>query len=142
MKPYLLDVNVLIALAWKNHVHSREAQEWFSRRGAGAFRVCPITQTAFVRISSNPAFSTAAVTPAEAIGLLRRIADLPGYGFWPDDLSLTDSPTGATIIAGHRQVTDKYLLDLAGSHDGILATLDRGAAGLGRSQGHEVELLL
>ena len=26
MTPYLLDTNVLIALAWPNHVHHREAQ--------------------------------------------------------------------------------------------------------------------
>ena len=48
MKPYLLDTNVLIALAWPNHVHHREAQTWFEKKGAAGFRTCPITQTGFV----------------------------------------------------------------------------------------------
>ncbi len=31
-------------------------------------------------------------------------------------------------MTGHRQVTDSYLASLAGSNDGILATLDRALA--------------
>ena len=38
MKPYLLDTNVLIALAWPNHVHYRESQAWFENKGAAGFR--------------------------------------------------------------------------------------------------------
>ena len=51
MTPYLLDVNVLIALAWPNHVHHGEALRWFEAKAVKAFRTCPMTQAGFVRIS-------------------------------------------------------------------------------------------
>jgi toxin-antitoxin system PIN domain toxin len=141
MKPYLLDTNVLIALAWPNHVHHAEATAWFLRKAVSAFRTCPITQTGFVRISSNPSFAVNAVTPAEALALLDRIAKLPGHGFWPDDLPAAEAFGGPPILATHRQVTDRYLLALAHAHDGLLATLDRGIAALVRDCPERLELV-
>ena len=88
MKPYLLDVNVLIALVWPSHLHHEQAQRWFARRRAAGFRTCPLTQTAFVRISSNPNFTPNAVGPREALALLDRITSMPEHAFWPDDLPL------------------------------------------------------
>jgi len=141
VKPYLLDTNVLIALAWPNHVHHAEATSWFLRKAAGAFRTCPITQTGFVRISSNPSFAADTVTPGEALALLDRIAKLPGHGFWPDDLPAVEAFGGLPILATHRQVTDRYLLALAGAHDGVLATLDRGIAALVRDCPERLEVV-
>ncbi len=141
MKPYLLDTNVLIALAWPNHVHHAEATAWFLRKAAPGFRTCPITQTGFVRISSNPSFSGNAVAPAEALALLDRITRLPGHGFWPDDLSAADALAAKSVLGTHRQVTDAYLLSLAATHDGILATLDRGILSLARQCPDRLELV-
>ncbi len=141
MKPYLLDVNVLVALAWPNHVHHRQAQTWFAQKGAAAFRTCPMTQTGFVRISSNPAFSPAAVTPAQALGLLERVAQLPGHEFWPDDIQWRDAAALCPPLAGHRQVMDAYLLALAGLRGGVLATLDRAAVALARREPASVEVV-
>ena len=143
MKPYLLDTNVLIALAWPNHLHHHEAQRWFEQKARAAFRTCPITQTGFVRISSNPAFTRTAVSPAEALLLLRQVATLPGHDFWPDDLSLYDAveAAGATLV-GHRQVTDAYLVSLALSRGGVLATFDRGVEALARRSPEAVELVV
>ena len=104
MKPYLLDINVLIALAWHNHVHHEDAQRSFARKGAAGFRTCPITQTGFVGISSNPAFTPQAVTPGEALDLLDRITQLPGHDFWFDDLPLRNAVAPGTLLGGHRQV--------------------------------------
>ncbi len=132
MKPFLLDTNVLIALAWPNHVHHAPALEWFGRNASGAFRTCPITQTGFVRISSNPSFTASAATPGEALDLLGRITRLPGHAFWPDDLAVAEVLSNQPLLGSHRQVTDAYLLALAAAHDGVLASLDRGIAGLAR----------
>ena len=140
MKPYLLDINVLIALAWPNHLHHRDAQAWFSRKGAAGFRTCPITEAGFVRISSNPAFTSEAVAPGDAMALLERMTKLRGHGFWPDDLALREAVRGLAL-AERRQVTDAYLLALASAQGGVLATLDRGAAALARQAGHAVELI-
>jgi uncharacterized protein len=138
VKPYLLDTNILIALAWPNHVHHRETLAWFGAKAAEGFRTCPITQTGFVRISSNPAFTPHAPSPAEAMALLRRITELPGHGFWPDDQPINASP----VVVTHRQVTDAYLLALAIAHDGALATLDRGIRTLARRTPERLELVL
>ena len=125
MKPYLLDVNVLIALAWPSHVHHRVARRWFARIRSAGFRTCPMTQAGFVRISSNPAFTDDAASPQGAMGLLDAVTALPEHDFWPDDLPLREAiPAGAPLL-GHRQVTDAYLLGLAKARGGRLATLDR-----------------
>ncbi len=139
MKPLLLDINVLVALAWPVHVHHRLAQEWFARRRNAGFRTCPLTQTGFVRISSNPNFHAQAVSPRTALTLLEKITSLPEHGFWPDDLPLTDAVGKNHQLIGHRQVTDVYLLGLAASKGGIVATLDR--AMLSAAPGGPVELL-
>jgi toxin-antitoxin system PIN domain toxin len=128
LKPFLLDTNVLIALAWPNHVHHEQSLDWFRRKGSAGFRTCPITQTGFVRISSNPSFTPNAVSPWEALALLAKITRLPGHDFWPDDLSLEAAFELYPPIAGHRQVTDGYLVALAIEHGGVLATLDRAVA--------------
>lgn len=128
---YLLDVNVLIALAWPSHVHHGAAQTWFRATGQRGWATCPITQTAFVRISSNPKFIDGAVTPSQAVELLAEVTKRTRHEFWADDLSIAET---AVIpwphVVGHRQVTDAYLLGLAQSHGGKLATLDGGVSAL------------
>jgi uncharacterized protein len=141
MKPYLLDTNVLIALTWPNHVHHQEAQAWFAQKGSAGFRTCPLTQTGFVRISSNSAFTSAAVTPGEALALLEQVIQLPGHDFWPDDIPLDKALVRRSALTGHRQITDAYLLALASLHGGILATLDRAVASLARGDRAAVEII-
>jgi uncharacterized protein len=141
MRPFLLDTNILIALAWRNHVHHTEVARWFERKAVPGFRTCPITQMGFVRISSNPSFSPAAVLPAEAIALLERVTNLPGHGFWPDDLPLPQAVAAYPVLASHRHITDGYLLSLAIAHDGILATLDRGIVALAKGFPDRLELV-
>ena len=87
---------------------------------------CPLTQTAFVRILSNPAFSPDALTPGDAGALLRANLGHPGHRFWVDELSFIQALEPLTPrLAGHQQVTDAYLLGLAMHKKGKLATMDR-----------------
>lgn len=141
MKPYLLDVNLLIALAWPSHVHYHVAQKWFAKKRTAGFRTCALTQIGFVRISSNPKFTPDAVSPHEALTLLNRVTTLPEHKFWPADLALSDAIAKLEPIVGHRQITDAYLLALARSRRGILATLDRGTLSLAGAKEQGVELL-
>jgi uncharacterized protein len=67
---FLLDVNVLIAMAWPTHRAHERVQEWLAHNAREGWATCPLTQTAFVRILSNPAFSPNALTPADALALL------------------------------------------------------------------------
>lgn len=141
MKPYLLDVNVLLALAWPNHVHHAEALDWFGRKAAAAFRTCPLTETGFVRISCNPAFTSGAVLPSQAVELLKRITALRGHGFWADDLPAADAFAGIPLAGTHRQITDAYLLALAAAHQGVLATLDRGVSAIAKHRADSLEVI-
>jgi toxin-antitoxin system PIN domain toxin len=141
LKPYLLDVNVLIALAWPSHVHHHEAQRWFGKVRKAGFRTCPLTQTGFVRISSNPKFMPDAASPSDAMALLERITALPQHEFWPDDLQLSEALRGEPLVIGHRQVSDAYLLALATAHRGILATFDQAVLSLSGAKNGCLELL-
>ena len=128
---HLLDVNLLIALAWPSHVHHRKAQQWFQQTGQKGWASCPITQTAFVRISSNPKFIDGAVSPQEAISLLTKATASKHHEFWVDDIEVGEgNALPLTHLIGHRQVTDLYLIGLAMEHKAKLATLDSGVRAL------------
>ena len=141
----LLDVNVLVALAWPNHVHHAVAQRWFARREREEWATCPLTQSGFVRVSSNPRALPTAVMPEEAILALRRIVELPRHVFWVDDVSLaTSEHVDLDRLLSYRRVTDAHLLALALHRGGRLATLDRRILGLvpsGVAEAIAVELL-
>ena len=123
----LPDVNVLVALAWPNHVHHDRAVAWFREHSARGWATCPATQTGFVRVSSNPRAIPDACMPQDAIALLQRYVALPGHHFWPDDIALADSPAIARDkLIGYRQITDAHLLALAIVRGGRLVTFDRG----------------
>lgn len=126
----LLDVNILIALAWPSHVHHGAAHAWFAEQSNSGWATCPLTQCAFVRISSNPKVIPEAVTPGEALALLRDMVALEHHVFWPDDLPLADESVPTGLVLGHQQITDAYLLGLALHHGGKLVTLDRSLAAL------------
>lgn len=135
MKPTLLDVNLLVALSWPAHEHHDAAQLWFQSRQASGFATCPFTQTGLVRILSNPAAVSGAVRAVAAARLLERIMALPGHVFWPDDLVVSKVILARPGIIGHRQIMDAYLIELARTRGGILATLDRAAPTLaGKSE--------
>jgi toxin-antitoxin system PIN domain toxin len=131
---HLLDTNVLIALAWPQHVHHGEAHAWFSKVGREAWSTCPITQLGFVRISSNPKIIREAVSPREALALLEQMIALSAHQFWPDAIAPAQASTLSSLaLVGHRQVTDAYLLALAQHRKGKLATFDGGVAELMQS---------
>ena len=127
MSAFLLDVNVLVALFWPAHEHHEQAQSWFAKKSRSGWATTPITQAGFVRIVSNPSFSRDAVTPAEAVQYLGSNLQHRHHQFWPDAVSLPEAlqPLLPRLF-GHRQVTDAYLLGIAASNRGKLATLDAG----------------
>jgi toxin-antitoxin system PIN domain toxin len=123
---------VLVALAWPNHVHHEAAHRWFdSLRPRAGWATCPMTESGFVRVSSNSRIVPEARSPREAIALLERIVALPGHRFWADTVSIVSSPHIARArLLGHGQITDAHLLALALSNGGALATFDAGVIAL------------
>lgn len=128
---FLLDANVLIALAWSAHRSHGKVQEWFRRRASAGWATCPLTEAGFVRIISNPAFSPDALTPRDALALLQASLQHASYRFWADEVDLARALEPLqTRITGHQQVTDAYLLGLAMHKAGKLATMDESIATL------------
>jgi len=128
---FLLDVNVLIAMAWPTHRGHAKVQEWLARHALEGWATCPLTQTAFVRVLSNPAFSPNALTPGDALALLQANLGHPAHRFWADEVSFAQAlEPFAPRLTGHQQVTDAYLLGLAMHKKGKLATMDRAVRAL------------
>ena len=67
---YLLDVNVLIALADPAHVQHEAAHGWFGSGGAASFATCPLTENGLLRIVGNHRYPNSPGTPAAAAGIL------------------------------------------------------------------------
>lgn len=136
----LLDVNVLIALGWPNHVHHATARAWFARNSEKGWATTPITETGFVRISSNRTVMRVSTTPAIAIAQLAALTALRGHTFWPDDVPMVVGADGdTTVVTSHRQVTDRHLIAVAVRYGGRLITFDAALAD--SAAGGVVELL-
>lgn len=131
MKTALLDVNILTALLWPAHEHHGRVHRWFGRRGDAGWATCSLTQLGFVRIVSNPAFSSDALSPAGAVELLAVNLSHGAHEFWSESLQVPAAIRGMeTVLQGHKQLTDAYLLALASRRNGVLATFDRGVRDL------------
>lgn len=131
MKAALLDINILTALLWPTHEHHDVAHRWFAGRADAPWATCSLTQLGFVRIVSNPAFSRDALSPTDALALLRDNFAHPAHEFWIDDVQVPAAVKAMNARAqGYKQLTDAYLLALAHRRKGVLATFDRGLRSL------------
>ena len=104
MSVSLLDVNVLLALAWPTHVHHLAAHRWFTENHEAGWATCPLTQLGFVRLSMQPAVVKIPILFGDVMEALAQMTANGAHRFWP--------------------------LDLAILHQGRLATFDRRILGL------------
>lgn len=121
----LLDVNVLVALAWEQHVHHDRCHRWFDERGDSSWATAPVTESGFVRVSMHPPAVGRTVTGAEVTELLRSLRAVPGHRFICDRSTLAAPLIDLERLVSRRQVTDLHLVNLAAQNGGRLATLDR-----------------
>ncbi|WP_309615597.1 TA system VapC family ribonuclease toxin [Salinibacterium sp.] len=120
MTTYLLDSNILIALAIQEHEHHAVASAWMV--DVEHFALCPIVEGALVRFLVRLGESA-----STAVAVLKAIQALPTGEFWPDGLSYAE--VDLRHVIGHRQVTDAYLLGLVRDRPAArLATFDAGLA--------------
>jgi uncharacterized protein len=143
-RPCLLDINVLIALFDSAHVHHRAAHDWFAQNIECGWRICPLTENGFLRILSHPGYPGG---PLPILDLAARLEEFKhsalNYGFWPDDVSLSESLHRNKRSLPAAKVTDAYLLKLCSIQRGALATFDSGinASLIGLSDPELVELI-
>lgn len=126
MRPWLLDINVLIARADADHQHHDRAARWWHQHTAEGWATCPLIENGFVRILGQPSYPGWPGTPERAAAALRKlIAAIPGHRFLPDEISLLNTSLLPSLQGvGPRALTDLYLLALAVHHGAAFATLD------------------
>lgn len=83
----LLDVNVLIALHDRDHVHHERASEWFANHADQGWSSCPLTQNGCLRIMSQPGYPSPQPL-AVLLEMLRRSTSAPFHEFWSDGLAV------------------------------------------------------
>jgi toxin-antitoxin system PIN domain toxin len=121
----LLDINLLIPLCDPNHVDHERVAVWFAEIGGKAWVSCPITENGFVRILSNPNYPGLSGSVSVATRLLQELQRQKGHEFWADDYSIVDGTIDLSRAAGHKQITDLYLLGLAVRRKGRFSSVDR-----------------
>jgi hypothetical protein len=127
----LLDINVLLAIAWPQHIHHARVKRWLlsqSAHGKLSIATCPITQLGFLRISMNiKGFAADFESARTLLGSLVNHANFE-HSFWMDDFSILSGRLRRDL--GPNQLTDAYLAALAEHRDGSrLATFDTGIKG-------------
>ena len=139
---YLLDVNVLVALAFGEHTLSAQAHSWYTGVRDRLWATCPLTQGGFLRVASR-ALGGGPQAVREALAGLERDCRSPLHEYWSADIdmrNLTASQRGRLI--GHNQVTDKQLLMLATRHKGQLVTFDTGLGQLATATGYSESVIV
>jgi toxin-antitoxin system PIN domain toxin len=115
---FLLDANVVIALAIEEHEHHDRVSAWLAT--VDRIALCPIVEGALVRFVLRVGGTVEA-----AREILQRMHEDARCAFWPDEVSYARADLSS--VRGHRQVTDAYLVSLAvGRGDATVATLDEG----------------
>jgi len=115
---WLLDGNLLVALAIDSHQFHDRAQRWFDSE-TEPFATCAITEGTLLRVHMNVAQDSSA---AAAWSVLEAIHSMADHVFWDDGFSYREVPSAN--LAGSKQVTDAWLAELARRHNAQLVTLD------------------
>ena len=125
MSAVLLDVNLLLALLDPAHVDHELADSWFGDALRRPWATCALTQNGYLRIASQSRYTNPAHIE-EAVDLLDGLTAFATHEFWPDEVSMLDETLfNRAALGSAARVTDSYLLGLAVSRGGRLATLDR-----------------
>ncbi len=126
---YLLDVNVLVAWGWSDHVaHERTAAWIAAARGKldSKLLTSAIPELGFVRVSVQRTGGIVPVNEAADTleGMLRSLG--AAHSFVPDDRPARQFSDWRRHAS---QTTDAHLVQLAAAHGAVLATLDTGIPG-------------
>jgi predicted nucleic acid-binding protein len=126
---YLLDVNVLVAWGWSDHVDHERTAAWIAaarRRTSTKLMTSAIPELGFVRVSVQR--TGGRVTVAEATETLAGMVAALGarHVLLADDQAARRFPDWCSTAS---RTTDAHLLELASVHGAKLATLDAGIPG-------------
>lgn len=100
------------------------------RRRKVKVATCPLVENGVIRVLNLPGYSRYGPVGFEVVrSKLQEICTDVDHEFWPDNISLRSAGlVNWSRVLGHNQITDVYLLALAVTHQGCLATLDHRVA--------------
>jgi|SRR5882724_1851378 len=128
----LLDVNVVIASVFADHINHLQARHFVE--SLERVFTTPTVQGGFLRFATRSLKNERGeqqpprLTMKEALAKLREFTGTDGHSFVSDDAPFTD--LGLRSMQGHRQWTDAYLLHIARKHGLTLASLEGRMANL------------
>lgn len=124
---WLLDVNVLIALAHQGHAEHGRVLRWFASLDSAHEKLatCAITELGFVRVSVQAGLECDVPDAVETLKGLKSSSRVR-FELLPDALGAERIPA---FVLSPKQITDGHLLELAQQHSMPLATLDKGIPG-------------
>jgi len=115
---WLLDGNLLVALAIDTHEFHDPVQRWFDSQ-MEPFATCAITEGTLLRVHMKVAEDSSAAAAWTIVNVIHSMSD---HVFWNDGFSYRE--VGFAHLTGSKQVTDAWLAELARRHRAQLATLD------------------
>lgn len=128
---FLLDVNVLLALAFEAHAHHSVAAVWFDN--ANKCVVCRMTQSAFMRLASNPSlFGEEALSLADTWSCLDTLMQDERFTFMLEPLGLEQLWRRLTMIDSYspKVWNDRYLAAFAITGSLTLVSFDTAFANI------------
>jgi predicted nucleic acid-binding protein len=123
---YLLDVNALVALGIFHHRFHERVNAWITSQEGAYWLTCSITELGFARvIAQTPDYGFTVQQARTLLLALKKTGNLL-LAFLADGNDIALLPTW---VKTPKQTTDGHLLQLAGAHGAVLATLDAGIPG-------------
>ena len=117
---WLLDGNLLVALAIDSPVHHERARLWFDAMSE-PFATCAVTEGTLLRLHMRFAVDKSATGAWAELGAIHAMAN---HEFWDEGFGYREE--GRDALTGPAQVTDAWLAELVRRRGGKLATVDGG----------------
>jgi toxin-antitoxin system PIN domain toxin len=124
----LVDVNVLLALVARQHVHHNSARRWFGTLSAGEAGLCRLVQLALIRLLNNrPVMGDEAISAGAAWRLIEELLEDERLEYVPEP-PLLDSVLPTLFVhsmpAG-KLITDAYLAAFAIAAERRMVSFDK-----------------
>ena len=126
MTKFLLDVNVLVALADPTHQHHDLAHLWFSNRGPSKWATCPATVNGAFRVLWRLTAHSGPIMGSHVHDVLGSLLARPGRVKIEGQPEITDTSVfDLSKLRGHNQIPDALLLAIAIQNQARLLTFDQ-----------------
>jgi predicted nucleic acid-binding protein len=113
-----------VSARYRRGAPKEAAHTWFAASRSYRWATCPLTENAFVRVLSNPAYPGQATTVEDAVSRLRTFCSEREHVFWPDSVSIREhGRLRWNHVQGHRQLTECLFVGLSAVEPGPLGDL-------------------